>query len=321
MCTPAVALHPTGGSQASAVESLYGVEKSFFNRPNRVGQLILLKQSVDIPYHETNMPPKLVVIGSGWAGYTVAHRLDANKYEITVISPEPSTPYTPLLASAACGWFNFSLAEEPVRHKSRSVGFVQARVDDIDFEGKKCVCSPAFIDLSQHIFEVEFDYIVLAPGCTNQTFGTPGVEANAIFVRNVMGAMAVRQRVLDIFEMASLPFMTDEEQRNLLHIVVVGGGPTGVEISAETLDLIHNDFSALYPDLAGKASVAIHDVAAQILSPFDTKLSEHALASFKHRCKLQRRRNYAKGGADRACSCRHQDRVSHHQSRAWHHPQ
>ena len=60
---------------------------------------------------------------------------------------------------------------------------------------------------------------------------------------------------------------------------VVGGGPTGIEISAELCDLIHNDFSALYPSLAGSMTIAVHDVAAKILSAFDARLSEYALTN------------------------------------------
>lgn len=127
-----------------------------------------------------------------------------------------------------------------------------------------------------------YDVVVLAPGCLTNTFNTPGVAEHGLFVRNVSDAMAVRQRLLNILEKASLPFMSDEEQRGLLHVIVVGGGPTGVEITSELYDLVHNDLVYLYPDLAEKISVAIHDVAAQILSVFDAKLAEHALSSFQH---------------------------------------
>jgi NADH:ubiquinone reductase (non-electrogenic) len=219
--------------------------------------------------------PRLVIVGTGWSGYTLAHEIDTNKYDVTVISPESTTPYTPLLASAACGLFNFSLAEEPVRHKSKAIRFYQAWVTNVDFEKRVCVCRPAFDALSDRTFEVAYDHIVIAPGCTNQTFGTPGVKENAYFVRNVRDAMAVRSRLQDIVEMASLPGTSEAEQKALLHIIVVGGGPTGVEISAEMTDLIRDDFSMLYPDLEDKFSIAIHDVAPQILSVFDQKLSEH----------------------------------------------
>ncbi|KAK5723375.1 hypothetical protein LTR15_005073 [Elasticomyces elasticus] len=243
----------------------------------------------------------VVIIGGGWAGYTLSRSLDDKRFQITVISPEPTSPYTPLLASAACGLFSFSLvgcwyrftsyisvltplvqAEDSIRHKRRAVRLIQARVRDIDFEKKICSCNPAFPKLADQIFDVSYDSLIIAPGCETNTFNTPGVSENALFVRTVADAMAVRQRLLDILEMASLPNMTEVQQRNLLHIIVVGGGPTGVEITAEMYDLVHNDLIYLYPDLAGKISVAIHDVAAQILSVFDAKLAEYALSSFTH---------------------------------------
>jgi NADH:ubiquinone reductase (non-electrogenic) len=93
--------------------------------------------------------------------------------------------------------------------------------------------------------------------------------------------MAVRARLQEVVEMASLPNVTEVEQRAMLHIAVVGGGPTGVEISSEMTDLIKNDFSVLYPGLKGMFSITIHDVAPQVLSAFDQKLVEHALNSFR----------------------------------------
>jgi len=167
--------------------------------------------------------PSVVIIGSGWAGFTLAHGLDDSKFNITVLSPEAKSPYTPLLASAACGLFDFSLAEQPVRRKSKRLRYIQASVLDVDFEKKVCLCSPAFKGMAEQSFEVLYDHLVMAPGCTNQTFGTQGVKEHALFVRNVHDAMAVRQRLHDILEMASLPNKTDQEQRDLLHIAVVGG--------------------------------------------------------------------------------------------------
>ena len=229
------------------------------------------------------MTSRIVIVGTGWAGLTLSQQLDDKKFSITIVSPQATAPYTPLLASAACGLFDFSLAEEPIRRKSKALKYIQATVEDVDFARKSCICSPAFASLADKKFEIEYDTLILAPGCTNQTFGIPGVAEHGLFVRNVPDAMAVRQRVHDILEMASLPSMTDEQQRDLLHIVVVGGGPTGVEITAEMDDLVRNDFSQLYPDLKGKITLAIHDVATNILSAFDSSLSSYALDSFTRR--------------------------------------
>ena len=209
--------------------------------------------------------------------------LSTSQYSITVISPSPATPYTPLLASAACGLYDFSLVETPVRHENSPVKYIQGKVRTIDFQKKTCRCRPFFNGLEDERFELSYDIIILAPGCLNHTFGTPGVVENACFVRNVVDAMLIRQRVSDCFEKASLPGKTDEEQRDLLHFVIVGGGPTGIELSAELCDLFDRSFAKLYPHLKGKPTIAIHDVAPQILSVFDAKLQDYALASFSKR--------------------------------------
>jgi NADH:ubiquinone reductase (non-electrogenic) len=119
--------------------------------------------------------------------------------------------------------------------------------------------------------------------CVTNTFNTPGAEEHAFFVRNVADAKRVQQRVIELLEHASIPGVTEQEQRNLLHIVVVGGGPTGVEISAELSDIFNDDFSKLYPHLKGKMSITIHDAAQYILGAFEESLREHAISSFSKR--------------------------------------
>ena len=225
----------------------------------------------------------VLIVGSGWAGSTLASKLSTVKYNVTVISPSPTTPYTPLLASAACGLYDFSLVETPVRHENSAIKFIQGKVRTIDFENKICRCRPFFDGLENERFELMYDIIILAPGCLNQTFGTPGVVENACFIRDVADAMLIRQRVADCFEKASLPGRTEQEQRDLLHFVIVGGGPTGIELSAELCDLFKHSFAKLYPHLEGKPTIAIHDVAPNILSVFDAKLQDYALSSFSKR--------------------------------------
>ena len=225
----------------------------------------------------------VLIVGSGWAGSTICDKLSTDKYNITVISPSSTTPYTPLLASAACGLYDFSLVETPVRHEKSPIKFVQGKVRTIDFEKKSCRCRPFFDGLEDERFELSYDIVILAPGCLNQTFGTPGVVENACFVRNVADAMTIRQRIADCFEKASLPGKSEQQQRDLLHFVIVGGGPTGIELSAELCDLFDRNFARLYPHLRGKPTIAIHDVAPQILSVFDAKLQDYALSSFSKR--------------------------------------
>jgi NADH:ubiquinone reductase (non-electrogenic) len=87
------------------------------------------------------------------------------------------------------------------------------------------------------------------------TFGTPGALEHAYFLRNVPDAIRVQQRIKGQLELASLPGLSDEEIKGLLHVIVVGGGPTGVEIAAELSDLLNGQMSRVYPRLADKFRV------------------------------------------------------------------
>ncbi|CZR54552.1 related to NADH-dehydrogenase (ubiquinone) [Phialocephala subalpina] len=225
----------------------------------------------------------ILIIGSGWAGSTLATSLDETKYSITVVSPEATTPYTPLLASAACGLYDYSLVETPIRHTGKRIKYIKARVLDIDFKGKSAKCQAHFKDPPAQDFELGYDIVVVAPGCVNQTFGTPGVAENALFLRNVKDAMKVSSRVQNNFEKASIPGLTEQQQRELLHFVIVGAGPTGVEVSSELSDLFSTSYAKLYPHLKGKVSITIHDIAENVLSGFDKKLQEYAMSSFDKR--------------------------------------
>ncbi|KAL8640876.1 MAG: hypothetical protein Q9228_002259 [Teloschistes exilis] len=223
--------------------------------------------------------PHIIVVGSGWAGFYLAEYLSTTTYTVTIISPRRTSAYTPLLASAACGLFNFYLAEEPVRSKTRKCRFIKANVTAVDFASRKVQCAPAFEDddtISNEHFSLEYDYLVLAPGCIPNTFNTPGVAEHALFMKNVSDAMAMRKLLFDLLEKASLPNCPLARKKELLHIAIVGGGPTGVEITAELDDLAHHELHDLYPEVAHHLTISIYDVAPYILGAYDRKLHSYA---------------------------------------------
>ncbi|KAL8887022.1 MAG: hypothetical protein Q9215_005358 [Flavoplaca cf. flavocitrina] len=224
--------------------------------------------------------PHIVIIGSGWAGFYLAEYLSPTLYDITIISPRRTSAYTPLLASAACGLFNFYLAEEPLRSKSRKCRFIKANVTSISFPSKTLHCAPAFDDdtdpITNQPFTLTYDYLILAPGCIPNTFNTPGVAEHALFMKNVSDAMATRKLLFDLLEKASLPTCSPARKSELLHVAIVGGGPTGVEITAELDDLANHELRDLYPDVAPYLHISIYDVAPNILGAYDRKLHEYA---------------------------------------------
>jgi len=84
-----------------------------------------------------------------------------------------------------------------------------------------------------------------------------------------------------VFEIAAQPTISDAERRHLLHFVVVGGGPTGIEFAAELHDLLESDMQRAYPSLVPFAAITIYDVAPKILAAFDEDLVEEASKKFK----------------------------------------
>lgn len=115
-------------------------------------------------YKMASSKQSIVIIGSGWAGATLSDDLDETKYSITVVSPETTTPYTPLLASAACGLYDFSVVETPIRHTSKKMKFAKAQVESIDFKTKKVQCIPSYEDMDVKNFDLDYDILAIAPG-------------------------------------------------------------------------------------------------------------------------------------------------------------
>ncbi|WOO76995.1 putative NADH dehydrogenase [Vanrija pseudolonga] len=243
---------------------------------------------------------RIVILGSGWAGYNLARKIDKSFYDVTVVSPNSYFSFTPFLASTTTGTLEFRCATEPVR-SIEGVEYAQARAESVDFANKTVTVAPA--SLSDHTkvqrdksdatdvallpeqklsknYDIPYDALVIATGCRSASFGTPGVAEHAMFLKDVRDARRIRLRLLQCLELASEPNITDDERRALLSFRVVGGGPTGVEFAAELCDFITEDVDRLYPRLRGLASITLYDVAPGILMSFDGELRHYAEKKF-----------------------------------------
>ncbi|TKA24696.1 hypothetical protein B0A50_05684 [Salinomyces thailandicus] len=227
----------------------------------------------------------IAVIGAGWGAYPLSQQLNLARYNVKVISPVRTLQYTPLLASAAAGLFDLRLAEEPLKRQHRTqLEYYKAAAEDIDLTNKIIKCRPSVKELNGAVddaFEVRYDKIVLAPGCEVQTFDTPGAKEHALFLRTTNDARILQQRILQMVDAASLPGLSDERQREILHIRIVGGGAIGIEATAELYDLWHESMRFLHPQLDGKVTITIHDVAPSLLGTFDESLSTYAMKSLE----------------------------------------
>jgi len=237
---------------------------------------------------------KVVVLGSGWGAVSFLKNIDPaalqSKYDVTLISPRNYFSYSPLIPGAATGAIEPRSIADPVRRIVSTAsmyggGYMEAAAVGVDLEKKTVSChyTKPFIgcQYDTRTFEVPYDVLVVGVGAVTNTFGVPGVEENCFFLKTIAEAKKLRQRINESFEIASLPNTTYEERKRLLTFVIVGGGPTGVELAAEIHDLITQDLVKYFPKLKEEASVKLIDTHDHILSAFDRQIAQYATSHFR----------------------------------------
>jgi Pyridine nucleotide-disulphide oxidoreductase len=184
----------------------------------------------------TDRLQRVVVLGCGWAGFQLALNIADAKAQLTVISPRNHFIFTPLLPSASVGTLECRCIQEPVRTILGSNGrYLQAKARTLDYERKRVVCE----SIDNAVFELEYDKLVIAVGVKTNTFGIDSVAIGAktsdciFFLKQLEHARAIRSNIIDSFEKASIPTISEPERRRLLSFLVVGGGPTSCEFAAE----------------------------------------------------------------------------------------
>lgn len=206
-------------------------------------------------------PSRVVIVGGGFAGVYTALGLDKTlgyhpHLEITLVDQKNFFLFPPLLPSAAVGTIEMPQVTQSFRRifETTNIQYKKAIVTSVDLKSRLVRMHVRLegedMGSEERASEVDlnYDYLVLAPGSTNQTFNTPGVEDHAIFMKEIKDAITVRNRIIDCFERAAV--VRDEAiRRELLRFAVVGGGPTGVEIATEIQDLIHEVLLKRYPEI------------------------------------------------------------------------
>ena len=230
---------------------------------------------------------RLVILGSGWGALSVLNHLTPGQFDVTVVSPRNFFLFTPLLPSVTVGTVESRSIVEPVRklirkhHKNASVDFLEAECVGIDHTHKhvKCEDKSAIVgEVSE--WDLPYDILVVAVGAGSNTWGTPGVEKYCHFLKEISDAQAIRNDIIDLVETASIPGQSDAELRRLLHFVVVGGGPTGVEFAAEVQDFLREDVSKIYPHIQGKVKVTLVQSRDHILNTYDQTISQYTEKQF-----------------------------------------
>ncbi|XP_042067960.1 external alternative NAD(P)H-ubiquinone oxidoreductase B4, mitochondrial-like [Salvia splendens] len=230
---------------------------------------------------------KVVVLGTGWAGTSFLKGLKDPSLDVEIVSPRNYFAFTPLLPSVTNGTVEARSIIEPIRNivrkKAFDVQFREAECYKIDTKNKKVHCKSTQQNNvgGSEDFTVDYDYLVIAMGARSNTFNTPGVVEHTHFLKEIEDAQKIRKTVIDCFEKASLPNISEEERKRILHFVVVGGGPTGVEFAAELHDFVIEDLAKLYPYLKSYVTITLLEAGDHILNMFDKRITQFAEDKFR----------------------------------------
>ncbi len=213
----------------------------------------------------------MVIIGAGFGGLAAAQALGGTDVAVSVVDRLNYHLFQPLLYQVALAGLSATDVAYPIRRILRHHTNIEVLLDEvrqIDLPHRR-------VRLADGI-ELAYDYLIVAAGAETSYFGHDDWAPIAPGLKDLDDALEVRRRVLTALEGAE---RTDdpEEKRRLLTFVVVGGGPTGVELAGAIADLsreiLHADFRRVKPS---ETRVVLVEMADRILLPFEPKLSESA---------------------------------------------
>jgi len=218
------------------------------------------------------MQKRIVILGAGFAGLQLARRLKGSNFDITLIDQYNFHQFQPLFYQVATGRLEPSSVSFPLRKVFQNKANVHVRIANIDRIDKteKTVYTDAGI--------FAYDYLVIATGCTTNYFGNKNIERYAYPMKSTTEAIALRNRILLNFE-AALD-ASPEELEGIMNIVVVGGGPTGVELSGSLAELKRNILPRDYPDMDfSRLNVYLLEAGPATLGPM-SKISQQKSQSY-----------------------------------------
>lgn len=203
---------------------------------------------------------RIVIIGAGFAGLHLARQLSNTAYDLLLIDRFNHHQFQPLFYQVATARIEPSSISFPLRkifQKKKNIQIRLAEVQEIDAHGHRVITDAGIFS---------YDYLIVATGCTTNFFGNETIARDAFPMKSTAEALTLRNRILLNFEDA---LRADEEAlKSILNIVVVGGGPTGVELAGSLAEMKKYVLPKDYPDMDfGELNVYLLEGSPVVLGP------------------------------------------------------
>lgn len=213
---------------------------------------------------------RVVIVGGGFGGLKLANKLKKSNFQVVLIDKNNYHQFPPLIyqvASAGMEPTSISFPFRKIFQHRKNFYFRMAEVRAI---------FPERNIIQTSIGKIEYDYLILAAGTTTNFYGNRHIEEEAIPMKNVSEAMGLRNALLANFERA-LTCATKQEQQELLNVVVVGGGATGVEVAGVLSEMKKFVLPNDYPDMSSNLMhIYLIEAGPRLLAGMSEKSSAHA---------------------------------------------